>query len=98
MKHFLVIYDQGPEVVTHTARTLRNPSPATQFVVTRPFLNSNLDTGFNVRPSHPTTFLEPESGDPARQAQQPNIIRATPSTAKQQTRLSSDLQGVVLTL
>ncbi|KAJ8619402.1 hypothetical protein MRB53_027931 [Persea americana] len=92
-----VLFSPGPEVVTHTARTLRNPSPATQFVVTRPFLNSNLDTGFNVRPSHPATFLEPESGDPATQAQQPNI-RATPSTAKQQTRLSSDLQGVVLTL
>lgn len=90
--------DQGPGVVTRTAVIPRNLSPTCQFVVAQSSPNSNHDNPTNVRPSHPATFMQPESGHPIRQAQQPQVIRSTPSTAKQPARLNSELQGVVLTL
>ncbi|RWR94309.1 rab9 effector protein with kelch motifs-like protein isoform X1 [Cinnamomum micranthum f. kanehirae] len=93
-----VLFSPGPGVVTRTAVIPRNLSPTCQLVVAQSSPNSNHDNPTNVRPSHPATFMLPESGHPVRQAQQPQVIRSTPSTAKQPARLNSELQGVVLTL
>ncbi|XP_058077112.1 uncharacterized protein LOC131225578 isoform X2 [Magnolia sinica] len=85
-----ILFTPGPGVVTRAAVHPPNPPLTAQ-----PCPNPNHGC---IRSQQPSTFVLPESGHRARQAQSPTVIRSVPSIGKQATRLGSDLQGVVLTL